>query len=152
MTAELNFPVSAVEKLTAQSDVIVTCTPAKKAFLMAEAVGPGTFIAAVGCDSPDKQELDPLLIAQSTVFADLVDQVIHVADTHHAISARLITRDHISGELGEVISGRKPGRNRRDETIVFDSTGTALQDVAAASMIYSAARRSGAGTFIDLAS
>jgi ornithine cyclodeaminase/alanine dehydrogenase len=152
MTVELNFPVTAVESLSAQSDVIVTCTPARKAFLMIDAVQPGTFIAAVGCDSPDKQELDPHLIAKSTVFADLIDQIIRVGDTHHAISARLITRDHISGELGEVISGRKTGRNHRDETIVFDSTGTALQDVAAASMIYAAARRSGVGTFIDLAS
>ena len=154
MTAELGFRVVAVESLhfaAVQSDVIVTCTPSKAAFLMAADVRPGTFIAAVGADSPGKQELDPHLIACSTVVADLVDQAIHVGESQHAILAGLITRAHIRAELGEVIAGLQPGRMRDEQIIVFDSTGTALQDVAAAAMIFEAAGRLGVGTVIDLA-
>jgi ornithine cyclodeaminase/alanine dehydrogenase len=155
MSAELGIPVSpfaTLSEATAQSDVIVTCTPAKSAFLMADAIRSGTFIAAVGCDSPDKQELDPNLLANSTVVADLIDQVVHVGDTHHAIKAGLMTRNQIHAELGEVLTQRKPARSSASQTIIFDSTGTALQDVAAAAMIYKAAQRQGLGTVIDLAS
>jgi ornithine cyclodeaminase/alanine dehydrogenase len=155
MSAELGFEVLPVEHLpdgAGQSDVIVTCTPAKSAFLMAAAIRPGTFIAAVGCDSPDKQELDPRLLAASTVVADLIDQAVHVGDTHHAIEAGLMTRDQIHAELGEVIANRKEARSGPSQTIIFDSTGTALQDVAAAAMVYEAALRNRVGTLIDLAS
>jgi ornithine cyclodeaminase/alanine dehydrogenase len=153
-SAELGFSVSPVEHLpeaTLRSDVIVTCTPSKTAFLMAAAVRPGTFVACVGCDSPDKQELDPALLATATVVADLTDQIVQVGDTHHAIAAGLMTREGIYGELGEIIAGRKPGRTHAQQTIVFDSTGTALQDVAAAAMIYEAARSADIGMWIDLA-
>ncbi len=151
MTLELGFPVTAIENI-GPSDVIVTCTPSKAAFLKADAVRPGTFVAAVGADSPDKQEIDPHLLARSTVVADLIEQIIHVGDTQHAIHQGLMTRAQIHAELGEIIIGRKPGRTHAQQTIVFDSTGTALQDVAAAAMIYAAARRAGKGTWIDLAS
>ena len=151
MTLELGFPVTAVEEI-GPSDVVVTCTPSKSAFLMAHAVRPGTFIAAVGCDSPDKQEIDPHLLAASTVVGDLIEQIVHVGDTHHALAQGLMTRARIHAELGEIITGSKPGRTAPGQTIVFDSTGTALQDVAAASMIYEAARAARKGVWIDLAS
>ena len=118
---------------------------------MAGAVRPGTFIAAVGADSPDKQELESELTASSLVVGDLIDQIVHVGEAHHAIEAGLLSRDGIYGEIGEIIAGRKPGRTSAEETIVYDSTGTALQDVAAASAIYDAACRDGVGTTINLA-
>ncbi len=118
------------------SDVIVTCTPAKQWFLGREHVRPGTFIAAVGSDSPDKQELEPELLAESSVVPDLLAQAAHVGDLHHAIAAGLMRPEQIRGELGQVIAGKIPGRTRDNEIIVFDSTGTALQDVAAAAVVY----------------
>ena len=154
MWAEAGIPIQAVGDLAeaaSRSDVIVTCTPSRKPFLMARSVRPGTFIAAVGADSPDKQELESELTASSKVVGDLIDQIIHVGEAHHAIEAGLLSRDGIYGEIGEIIAGRKPGRTSAEETIVYDSTGTALQDVAAASAIYDAACRDGVGTTINLA-
>lgn len=155
MSVELNIPVSPVTDLAAaasQSDVIVTGTPSRKPFLMAGMVRPGTFIAAVGADSPDKQELDSALTATCKIVADLTDQITHVGEAHHAVEAGLLSREGIHGEIGEIITGRKPGRISAEEIILFDSTGTALQDVAAASAVYEAARRTGVGTTINLAS
>jgi alanine dehydrogenase len=139
MSEELELDVRPAPDLAAatlQSDVIVTCTSAKHWFLSKQHVRPGTFIAAVGADSPDKQELEPALLAGSSVVCDLVRQCSHVGDLHHAIAAGLMTPQEIRGELGAVIAGRAPKRLHEDEIIIFDSTGTALQDTAAAALVY----------------
>jgi len=62
----------------------------------------------------------------------------------------LIQRSQVHAELGEIIADKKSGRVSGDETIIFDSTGTALQDVAAAAIVYESAVRSGAGTRLNL--
>jgi ornithine cyclodeaminase/alanine dehydrogenase-like protein (mu-crystallin family) len=127
------------------SDVIITCTPARTWFLGREHVGPGTFIAAVGSDSPDKQELEPALLAQCSVVPDLLDQAVHVGDLHHAVAAGLMHPSEVRGELGEVIVGLAPRRADDGEIIIFDSTGTALQDAAAAATVYEEALKLGRG-------
>jgi alanine dehydrogenase len=138
-------PAADLRAATLESDVIVTCTPATRWFLGAKHVRPGTFIAAVGADSPDKQELEPVLLAQSSVVCDLVAQCAQVGDLHHTIAAGLMSTRGIRGELGPVIAGLAPKRLRADETIIFDSTGTALQDTAAAAMVYERAKALGRG-------
>jgi alanine dehydrogenase len=98
-------------------------------------------VAGVGADNPDKQELDPALLARSAVVVDILDQAVTSGDLHHAIAAGVMSRDQVRAELGEVVAGRKRGRLHEDEIIVFDSTGTALQDVAAAAAVYERAIR-----------
>ena len=154
LSVELGFEVSPADDLTGavrRSDVCVTCTPARRAFLRRADVAPGTFIAAVGADSEDKQELEPELLASSAVVVDVVEQCATLGELHHALAAALMTRADVRAELGEVVAGRKPGRVSRDEVIVFDSTGTALQDVAAAAAVYEKARKVGRGVPWDLA-
>jgi alanine dehydrogenase len=60
-------------------------------------------------------------------------------------------RDGVYAELGEIITGRKPGRTSGEEVVIFDSTGTALQDVAAAAVVYEKAVRAGVGMSLNLA-
>ena len=129
-----------------RSDVCVTCTPAKKYFLRQEHVEPGTFVAAVGADNEDKQELEPRLLASSKVVTDVLEQCLEIGDLHHAIVAGLMQRDDVHAELGEVVASRKPGRTSQEEITIFDSTGTALQDVAAAAVVYERARQGGRGS------
>ena len=118
------------------SDVCVTCTPAKRYFIHNEHVSPGTFIAGVGADNEEKQELDPRLLASHTVVADVLEQCIGIGDLHHAVTQGLIRPGEIHAELGQVVAGKKPGRTSTKEITIFDSTGTALQDVAAAALVY----------------
>jgi ornithine cyclodeaminase/alanine dehydrogenase-like protein (mu-crystallin family) len=61
-------------------------------------------------------------------------------------------REDVHAELADVVAGRRPGRQRADEIIIFDSTGTALQDVAAAHLVYQRALAVGAGMYVDLGS
>lgn len=131
------------------SDIIVTCTPAKGFFLKKEFVRPGTFIAAVGADSPDKQELDPALVASSRLVVDILDQCARVGELHHALEAGLMLREEVAGELGEVVTGKAAGRTKSDEITIFDATGSAIQDTAAAVAVYEKARERGVGTWLD---
>jgi ornithine cyclodeaminase/alanine dehydrogenase len=152
MSRDLGIEVSAVSDLgsaTGKSDVCVTCTPARSYFLKEEDVPPGMFLAAIGADSPEKQEIDPRLMASSTVVVDILNQCAEVGELHHAIEAGIVGRDQVHGELGEIIVGRKPGRTSGDEITIFDSTGTGLQDAVAAAAAYERAVESGKGTFFD---
>src|SRR5262249_42727020 len=130
------------------ADVVVTCTPSRSAIL--HRVAPGTFVAAAGADSHEKQEIAPALLASSTVVTDVTEQCASIGDLHHAIAAGAMTRDEVYAELGEIVAGRKPGRTRDDQTIIFDSTGMALQDVAAATIVYERALAAGVGSEFEL--
>ena len=143
MSNELGIDVIAASDLggaSRESDICITCTPSRTAILGAGDVSAGAFVAGVGADNENKQELAAALLARATVFVDILDQAAVAGDLHHAIAAGVMTREDVRAELGEVVAGRKPGRTHNDEIIVFDSTGTALQDVAAAVAVYEKAR------------
>jgi ornithine cyclodeaminase/alanine dehydrogenase-like protein (mu-crystallin family) len=131
------------------ADVIACCTTSREPFLDADMVAPGTFIAAVGTDSPDKREIAPALMANATVVTDVTAQCAEMGDLHHAIEAGATTAADVHAELGELLVGAKAGRTSPDEIIVFDSTGTGLQDVAAAAAIYE--RCCGDGAILSIA-
>ena len=154
LASELRIPVAAemsLPRALAQSDIVVTCTPSKQAIIERSWIAPGTFIAAVGADSPDKQELDPELLRGATIVTDLTEQCAHVGELHHALDQGIVTTEDVRAELGELIVGRSVGRSTRDEITIFDSTGTALQDVAAAALTYEKAVASNRGTAIVFA-
>ncbi len=139
MQAELGVPAEAAPRLAeavAASAIVVTCTTARRFFITREMVRPGTFIAAVGADHEEKQEIEPRLLAEAKVVTDLTEQAARIGDLHHAIAEGVMTKDSVHAELAEIVAGRKSGRVRDAETIVFDSTGTGLHDVAAAIAVY----------------
>jgi alanine dehydrogenase len=129
-----------------ESDIVVTCSSAKQAFLTRDLVRPGTFVAAVGADNSDKSEIDPLLYATSQVVVDSLEQAAEIGDLHHALEAGAVTLEHVHASLGQILAGAKPGRRNDDAITLFDSTGMGLQDVAAAAAIYQRALAGGAGT------
>lgn len=118
------------------SDIVVTCTSSKQAILALADLRAGTFVAAVGADSDTKRELASDVMAGATVVADIREQCATIGDLHHAIVEGRMTADDIHGELADVVSGRVSGRRSAEEITVFDSTGTALEDVAAAAWAY----------------
>jgi alanine dehydrogenase len=153
MSGELGFevvPVSSPAAGLAESDVCVTCTPSRQAFVMRGQVRPGTFVAAVGADNADKQELDPQLMGAAMVVTDVTDQCAAIGDLHHAIEAGAMSRDDVYAELAELVTGRKEGRRSPEEITIFDSTGTALQDVAAAAVVYEKALAADGGLRVAL--
>lgn len=154
LSRELLIEVQAVNSLASavrQSEVCVTCTPSRQAFLQREDVAAGTFIAAVGADSENKHELTPQLMAASKIVTDVSEQCATIGDLHHALAAGLLTRKEVHAELGEIVAGKKAGRVSSEEIIVFDSTGMALQDAAAAILVYKKAVAAGIGLRLHFA-
>jgi alanine dehydrogenase len=154
MTAELGLDVSVVatfDEVARSTDMWVTCTPSERWLLGRDHVGRGAFVAAVGADNPTKQEIEPELMAECTVIADVLDQCATIGDLHHALEAGVMRVSDVHAELAEIVSGQKRGRRSPDQTIIFDSTGSALEDVAAALVVYRGALAAGAGMPVDLA-
>ena len=149
-TANRGLAVPRARDATEAADVIVTCTPATEPFLTPGMVRPGAFIAAVGADAPHKSEIQPELMAEAKVVADSIDQCAVMGDLHHAIEAGLMSPGKVHAELAEIVAGTAPGRADDAEVIVFDSTGTAVQDVASAVRIYQRALASGVGQAVEL--
>lgn len=140
-----------VPSVARASDIVVTCTPSREPLLNEGDVQPGTFIAAVGADNEDKQEIAPDLLAGSAVVVDSLDQCAAIGDLHHAIAAGCMRREDVYASLGEIVgSQRVPPNDGRP--VVFDSTGTALEDVAAAIVVYQRAMTRGVGYGVKLAS
>jgi alanine dehydrogenase len=142
---EVEAPAS-LRAATLESDVIVACTPSREPYLGPGDVRPGTFIAAVGADNPDKIEIHPDLMAQATVVADILAQCATMGDLHHAIRAGRMTPEAVHAELGDLVAGRRVGRSSENEITIFDSSGTGIQDVAAAARAFELAHERGVGT------
>ena len=135
---------------TKRSDVIVTCTTSTSPFLLPDHVHQGTFIAAVGADNEEKQELDPRLLVGNRLVPDVIQQGATIGEFHHALDTGLLQLDSVNCDLGQVVAGLQPGRTSDAEITIFDSTGMALQDVATACAIYHKALRSNCGVRIPL--
>jgi ornithine cyclodeaminase/alanine dehydrogenase len=129
-----------------KSDVCITCTTANEFFVHKQDVRPGTFIAAVGADDVNKQEIDPALIASAKVVADSLEQSCAIGEVHHAIAHGLMRKGDVYAELCEIVAGQKIGRVDDDEIIIFDSTGIAIEDAVAAAAVYQRALANGIGT------
>lgn len=152
MSRELGLDVHVLDHFAndaSDTNVWIACTPSHRWFLGREHVAPGSFVAAVGADNPQKQEIEPDLLAASAVVADVLDQCATIGDLHHALDAGIMRREDVRAELSDVVRGMNVRRSN-EEIVIFDSTGTALQDVAAAAVLYQRARAANNGLVIDL--
>ncbi|HMM21864.1 MAG TPA: ornithine cyclodeaminase family protein [Selenomonadales bacterium] len=134
----------------AEADVIVTAASSYQAIVLAEWIRPGTHINAVGTDTRGKQELDPEIFRRAKLVVDNISQCLYLGESQHAYDAGIITRESIYAEIGEIISGMKPGRTTPDEITLLDTTGVAIQDLATAGYAVDQARKKGLGTRVWL--
>jgi alanine dehydrogenase len=134
-----------ISEAISKSDVVITCTPARKFFVRSRDVRPGTFIAAVGADNEHKQEIDPRLFVKNKVVVDSLAQCLKIGDLHHAVAEGFASAESVHAELADVVAGKAAGRASEEETAIFDSTGIAIEDAAAAALVYEKAQRAGVG-------
>src|SRR5207302_2043816 len=134
-----------LETVVRGADVVVTVTPARGPLVMNEWISEGTHIAALGADKSGDQELDPRILQRARIFVDDIRQCRTDGEINVPLAQGLITEEDIAGEIGEVVTGRKPGRTSDDEITLFDSTGIALQDSATVPLEYERALAAGVG-------
>jgi alanine dehydrogenase len=152
--SELNLEIEPVHELgraIRQSDVCVTCTTSRKFLVRQQDVPPGIFIAAVGADNEQKQEIEPALMASSKVVADSLEQCCTIGDLHHAISEKVMRREDVYAELAQIVARQKPGRTAKNEIVIFDSTGVAIEDAVSAAAVYEKACAARIGIYFNFA-
>ncbi|MDR7123469.1 iminosuccinate reductase BhcD [Pseudotabrizicola sp. 4114] len=150
IAAELGLPFEAVplERMV-EAEVIVTITSSPVTSLLDRHVGPGTHLACMGTDTRGKQEVEPALLGRAAVFADEIAQAVSIGEAQHAVALGLLDATAIT-PLGDVITGRHPGRKTAEEVTLFDGTGVGLQDLAVAAMAVRRAVERGQGAVVEI--
>jgi ornithine cyclodeaminase/alanine dehydrogenase-like protein (mu-crystallin family) len=139
-------PKEAIE----HTDIICTATTSSRPVFDDRDVKPGTHISAVGSYTPDMQEVPPETLQRAKIFVDSRLAALEEAgDLIQPIRAGLFDEKHICGELGEVVSGKLPGRRSPEEITYFKSVGIAVQDALAAQVALTNARKMNLGTEVD---
>jgi len=141
---------ASVAEALRQATVVLTATTATTPIVGRATLAPGTFVAAVGADAPHKSEIAPEVMREARIVVDAFEQCAAFGDLRHAIAAGVVKPTDVAASLGDVLLGRWPGRRTPEDIVVFDSTGLAVQDVAAGVAIYDRALATGAGTALVL--
>ena len=134
----------------ARCDVLSTVTPVEDPIVPREAVGEHTHINAMGADAEGKHEHDNQTLLDAKLVIDDYEQCTHSGEINVPFNEGILTDDDIDGELGDIVVGDAEGRTPEDGITVFDSTGLALQDVAAAHVVYEHADENDNGTPFSL--
>jgi ornithine cyclodeaminase len=143
-------PAATPKQVVADSDIVVTTTPARSPIVAAEWLHPGLHLTAMGSDAEDKNELHPAVLAAADLFVcDRRAQSLRLGELHHAVEAGVLGADAAVTELGEITSGARPGRVDDGQTTVCDLTGTGAQDTTIALYALRAARAAGFGVTIN---
>jgi ectoine utilization protein EutC len=135
-------------RLVAESQLVVTTTPARAPVLRAEWLHPGLHVTAMGSDQAGKNEVEPAALARADLYvADRVSQCAALGELRSAVETGLMSAVAVP-ELGAIITGTVGGRDSEDQITICDLTGTGAQDTAIASHAVALARRAGAGRTI----
>ncbi|MDW8337721.1 MAG: ornithine cyclodeaminase family protein [Thermoleophilia bacterium] len=133
------------------AEVVCTTTAAREPIVRKRWLAHGAHVNAVGACLPTSRELDTETIASASLFTDRRESCLAEAGDYVLAAAEgAVGPDHIKAELGEVLAGLHPGRERDDELTVFESLGIAVEDLAAAELVVRRARERGLGTEVEL--
>jgi ornithine cyclodeaminase len=151
--ARYTFPleaVASVEDAVRGADLVVTATSSALPVLRREWVAAGAHLNVIGASLRDRREVDSATMAAASLFVDRRESTENEAgDYLLALQEGAIREGHIRAELGEVLTGRNEGRTSRDEITLFKSLGLAVEDLAAAALVYERAKARGAGHWVE---
>lgn len=143
--------VETVQEVVTESDLVVTATPSSQPYVRAQWLHAGLHITAMGSDSPNKQELESEALARADLLAcDLKTQCFERGELHHGLQDGIIAKEDRIVELGELTSGRHPGRTDDSQVTICDLTGVGVQDAAIAALAYEKAIQSDLGSSLEL--
>jgi alanine dehydrogenase len=129
----------------AACDVLSTVTPVREPIVPRDALGEHAHVNAMGADAEGKQEHDPETLLDAKLVIDDYDQCVHSGEINVPWSEGTVGDEDIYAEVGAIVTGETPGREDGDGITLFDSTGLAIQDVAAAHVVYERAEEEGNG-------
>jgi len=143
-------PVETAAAAVRGADIIVTATTSRDPVLNREWISSGAHINAIGTYSPKAREVDTATIVAATMFVDRRESALNEAgDYLIPANEGAIGPEHIRADLGEVLTGVHPGRTSPGEITLFKSLGLAIEDLAAAALVYQKAREANAGSWVE---
>jgi len=154
MSKRLSLPVTVCDSAAeacAGSQIIITATTSRTPVVTETMISGGVHITAVGADDPQKQELAAEILARADkVVVDSLAQCSRFGELHHAIEQKKLRPEEVYAELGEIVAGKKKGRESDSEITVCDLTGLGVQDAMAAQATFDSAQKLGLGTAIEI--
>jgi alanine dehydrogenase len=151
LAEELGPPAHAVdsyEEAIRGADVVAATTHATEPVVRREWLEPGVHVNSVGLN-PSGREVDEATVAEATLVVESRDSAL-APPPAGAPELVGVAPEHVHAELGELVTGTKPGRSSPEELTLYKSVGVAVQDAAAAALVLSAARERGIGREVDL--
>jgi alanine dehydrogenase len=143
-----------IEQAVREADVVCACTHSPEPVVRRDWLKPGVHVNSVGYNTAGREVdgasfRDALVVVESRAAA-LAPPPAGSNDIAMAIAERAMTAEHVHAEIGELVSGARPGRADPRQITLYKSVGVAVQDAAAAAMVLEAARKAGVGRTIDL--
>ena len=140
MSAQYGIPVkvcSSAAEAVKDADIICTVCPAKEPYLTKAMVKPGVHINAVGTFTPTTREVASDLVAAARLYSDYTPSTKTESGEYLVpLKEGLIGENHIIGSVGELLLGKCQGRTSDEDVTIFDALGLAVEDIAAAVMVY----------------
>lgn len=144
-------PAENARETVTGSDLVVTATTAREPVFSGDWLEEGAHVSGIGANTPAKRELDGATFRRSKIVVDFKEQALEEAgDLREALKTGAITAADLHAELGEIITGIKPGRSNDQEITLFKSVGVAVEDIGAAAYVFEQARAKGLGTPMTL--
>ncbi len=143
--------VDSAEEAVRGADIICTTTTSADPVVHGSWIHPGAHINAAGSSVASDRELDTASVLRARLFVDCRESTVNEAgDFLIPKKEGAVTDEHIQGELGEILLGSIQGRQSADEVTLFKSLGVAVEDLAAATYVYTEAKDRGVGTEVEL--
>ena len=143
--------VESAETAVTNADIIYTATTSHTPTFPGAVMQPGTHLIGVGSFTPQMIEVDETAVLQSTVFVDSYEAAWEEAGELIILRDKgIISDNHITAELGEVVRGQKPGRTSAEQITFFKSVGVAVQDAVAARIALQNANEQNLGTVVNM--
>jgi 2,3-diaminopropionate biosynthesis protein SbnB len=138
---------ASAEEAVRTGEVVVACTVTDRPYLQFAWIKPGALVCNVSIMDAHK---DVFLGADKVIVDDWEQSNREKKVINQLVRDGSFSREQLHAELGEVVSGRRPGRERDDEIILLNPMGIAVEDIACAAELYLRAKRQGVGTWLDL--
>ena len=149
-TSGIRFEAAAdLSEAVPDSDIVITVTPSRAPVIKKEWIRPGMHLSCIGADAEGKEEIEPEIFRNAKVFVDDMYHCVEAGESEIPIKRGIIEKENLT-EIGKLISGECDGRSSDEDITIFDATGMALMDIAAANVALAMAEEKGLGTDIEL--
>jgi ornithine cyclodeaminase len=130
--------ISDLEASVRQADIISAATLATAPIIKGEWLQPGTHVDLIGGFTPAMREADDEAIRRSSIYIDTPEALHEAGDLVQPLSSGILSQNLVRATLGELCRAGRLSRTSNTEITLYKAVGTALADLAAATMVYEA--------------